>query len=226
LSSDSEDSDLEQLTVALGPQKPVYDTRKTGYSALEIVKILMKETSSSKICTRKPCGVRTYSSFLIDFNSVGLKDINADDNGSWVTSSPQRSFSVKKDGDEIISLTQCTRGSLTLYRQYGVHKGTPQFRRVISTVYENGRLIPRAVVQYFFTEGKKVVVKIPSHGNSSKVSRPYYRTQPSTITKIKEECKRETPAVAYHKMIHCSGETLSEEPRNKTQIYNDKKVFW
>ena len=33
----------------------------------------------------KPCGVRTFASFLVDLDCVPLWDLHADDNGTWAT---------------------------------------------------------------------------------------------------------------------------------------------
>ena len=83
-------------------------------------------------------------------------------NCSWTTSSPRRSYSIVKEGDEIVSVRVFPQSSdesvVTICRQYGVHKGTPQFWRIISTVRDSkGELIPKAILHYFFAGGKKVI---------------------------------------------------------------------
>ena len=72
--------------------------------------------------------------------------------------------------------------------------------------------------------GEKVPIQIPSHGNASRSIQPYYRTQPSTLHAIKQECQKKQPSETYH-MLEVAGGTessrsISEEPRNKEQIYN------
>ena len=48
----------------------------------------------AKLCTKKPTGVRVSASFIVDLNSVQLRDVAADDNGVWITSNHRRSYSV------------------------------------------------------------------------------------------------------------------------------------
>jgi len=118
---------------------------------------------------------------------------------------------------------------VTMYRQYRTHKGSPEFRRIIATVRDSsGKQLPKAVVQYYFIGGEKVPVQIPPHGNASRTIRPYYRTQPSTLKAIKQECKVKQPSEAYHHMLQVAGgvqssKSISEEPRNKDQLYNVRK---
>lgn len=86
----------------------------------------------------------------------------------------------------------------------------------------------KAIVQYFFQGGKKVPVKVTPHGNSKSKERPYYRTQPSTIKAIKDECMTKTASVAYNDVFESAGgisecKSMSAEPRNKRQVYNARK---
>lgn len=118
---------------------------------------------------------------------------------------------------------------VTVCRQYGTHQGTPEFKRIIATILDHdGVVIPRAVVQYFFVGGKKVPVHLPCHGNSKCKERPYYRTQPSTLQAIKAESKTKTASIVYNDVFEASGgidncQSVSEEPRNKVQVYNARK---
>ena len=101
--------------------------------------------------------------------------------------------------------------------------------RICPTVRDSsGKQLPKAVVQYYFIGGEKVPVQIPPHGNASQTIRPYYRTQPSTLKAIKQECKVKQPSEAYHHMLQVAGgvessKSISEEPRNKDQLYNVRK---
>ena len=138
---DDSDSELEDLKEFLGPETPVYGTPRHGYNALKILQIILEETPSSSLCTMKPCGVRTFASFIVDLDRVPLRDLHADDNGAWATSSPRRKYVVEKEGGKVISAKVFSDSSdddsdsvVTIYRQYGIHKGTPEFRRIIATV--------------------------------------------------------------------------------------------
>ncbi len=77
-------------------------------------------------------------------------------------------------------------------------------------------------MQYFFVGGKKVPVQTLCHGNSRIKERPFYRTQLSTLETIKEESKTKTASVTYCEAAGGidSCWSVSEEPRNKMQVYN------
>jgi hypothetical protein len=49
---------------------------------------------------KKPCGVQTFSSFVVDL----LKDLAADDNGVWTTSTPRHMYEVERKNGKILSL--------------------------------------------------------------------------------------------------------------------------
>ena len=135
---DDSDSELEDLKEFLGLETSIYDTPRHGYNAREILQITLGETPSSSLCTMKPCGVRTFASFIVDLDRVPLWNLHADDNGAWATSSPCQKYVVEKEGDKVISakvLSDCSEDDsdsvVTIYRQYGIHKGTHEFRRII-----------------------------------------------------------------------------------------------
>lgn len=157
----------------LGQNVPVYETPSCGYSVVELLNMLMQETPPSKLCTKKPCGVRAFASFVVDLKCVELKDLGADDNGVWVTSSPRRKYLIDQRGGNIVSVKHINKVTkdmdksqiVTICRQYGTHQATPEFKRIITTVVRNGVILPKAVVQYFFKDGVKVPVVVRSHGN-------------------------------------------------------------
>ena len=151
--------------------------------------------------------------------------------------SPRRIYSVIKEGEKVVlvkavpshaSKVSCRKETYTVIRQYGIHKGTPKFRRIISSVRDSsGTEIPKAILQYFFVGGEKISVDILPHGNSSRNPRPYMRTQPSTLKNLKEVSKIKSPILAYNQMLQvCESKhhSLSTEPRNKDQIYNARRV--
>ena len=219
----------------MGPLTPVFARPKQGYSATDILTTILSETPAPQVCTKKPFAVRTFASFVVDLHHVHLRDLHADDNGSWTTSSPRRMYSVEKEGDSVVSVKSVSSHDnipshaerYTLIRQYGIHKGTPEFRRIISSVRDAaGRQVPKAMVQYFFVGGEEMIVKLLPHGNSSYSKRPYYRTQPSTLSEMKAVSKSKPPSVTYKHMLEvCDDEphSLSAEPRNKEQVYNARR---
>ena len=224
------------MQASLGPNVPIFESPSHGYSVHEVLRIITEDVPKHKMCTEKPCGVRACASFVIDLSRVNLKDLAADDNGVWVTSSPRRMYELCRKQGKIESLQHISRIShdvdksnvVIVYRQYGKHQATPEFRRIITSVTDyEGATVPKAIVQYFFNGGKKVPVNIQPHGNS-KSERPYFRTQPSTIQAIKDESKLKTASMAYSDIFEAAGgitecKSISEEPRNKTQIYNARR---
>ena len=175
-----------------------------------------------KLCSNGPTGVRTFASFVIDISKVQLKDIGADDNGTRSTS---RSYKVEVIGDHVIAATPIQDKTLeddcyTLCRQYAVHKGTPVFRLIIAYAIDNsGCTIPRALLHYFFKSGKVSPINVPAHGNSLS-NRPFFCTQPSTITEIQERCNLKSVSKVYNDIFESAGGleesmSISMEPRNK-----------
>lgn len=219
---------------SLGPETPLYETPKKGYSALELLNLLFGKVSKSMLCTRKPCKIQTFASFVVDLAFGPYKDLQADDNGSWVTASPRRRYVVERNDGKIISAmiaSELDDGDevVTLYRQYGRHKGEPAFRRIIATASDaSGKQISKAIVQYYFIGGHELPVHVPAHGNASRNPHPYYKTQRSTLNAITQECDQKSPSLVYHRMFEVAGGTTksksaSEEPRNIIQVYNARK---
>ena len=70
------------------------------------------------------------ASFIIDLNSVQLRDVAADDNRVWITSNPRHSYSVEVFCWHVIAASYIINGeytddTYTLFHQYGTHKNTP-----------------------------------------------------------------------------------------------------
>ena len=203
-----------------------------GYRAQTLFDLILGDISPESLCKKKPTGVRCNASFIIDLESVALKDLPADDNnGAWISSYPRRSYVVELCEGHVISVeeTDCKGDNVfTLCRQYSTHKGTSEFRRIIATVIDAaGTTHPRAILQYFFKGGVPIDVTIPCHGNS-RSGKPYFRTQPSTIKSIQSKCYEKCVPQLYDDFFEGSGGiqgscSLSEEPRNKMQIYNARK---
>ena len=156
MSDSDNDSELEELQTVLGSNIPIYGSPHSGYSAHELVDMIFKEDPKMKLCTEKPTGVRTFASFIIDLKSVNHKDLAADDNGVWVTSSPRRMYELKWKHGAVQSLKHIPkvthevdkRDVITICRQYGTHQATPEFRRIITTIIDSNSVMkPRAVVQ-------------------------------------------------------------------------------
>ena len=224
----------EKLKALLGPMTPIYDCSVRSYTALDILDIIIGGVPNEKLCTKKPTCVRTTASFVIDLNAVQLSDIKADDNGSWVTSNPRRTYEIEMhEGHVVVAVpvqVSSSSNCYTLCRQYGTHKGTSDFRRILAFVIDaSGKTMSKAFLYYYFKSGIESEVKIIPHGNAHNC-KPYFRTQPSTLKDIKESCSSKSVAKVYDDVFEKSGGldgsvSISAEPRNKMQIYNARKCL-
>ena len=160
------DSEVEELQAMLGPKVPVYGSPCSGYTVLELVSMVYEKVPELKVCTQKPTGAQSFASFIVDLKCVNLKDLAADDNGVWVTSTPRRMYELKQKRGVIYSLRHIPKVTpeidkcdvITIRRQYGTRQATPEFRHITTTIIDKGVTISRAIVQYFFHGGKKVPV--------------------------------------------------------------------
>lgn len=80
-------------------------------------------------------------------------------------------------------------------------------------------------MQYSFCGNPHVIVQKP-HGNS-KSSKPFIRTTPSTLQKLKECCKHCQPKQAVSTVTNVKGgvvnaKVVGDIPRNRRQVYNIK----
>ena len=75
----------------------------------------------------KPVAVHHNVTFVIDLNNVALKDLGADDNGTWEISCPKQRFRISREDGRIKSICHTKdhgEGVITLRRQYAHHKAT------------------------------------------------------------------------------------------------------
>ena len=96
-------SEEELLQLQLGQHIPIFECSGRSYRAVEILDMLICGVPDAKLCTKKPTGVRVPASFIVDLNSVQLKDVAADDNGVWITSNPHCSYSVEVSCGHVIA---------------------------------------------------------------------------------------------------------------------------
>ena len=57
------------------------------------------------------------------------------------------------------------------------------------------------VIQYVFFGGEEVPIALPSHDNSKKNKRPYFRTQRSTLDNVKENIDTMRPKHIVEKTL-------------------------
>lgn len=70
---------------------PIYSQVTSGYHIGELVNMLMK-SAVKNVCTVQPLGVSKNAAFIIDVEMVDLKDLKADDLGSWHPTGTKKSY--------------------------------------------------------------------------------------------------------------------------------------
>ena len=169
--------------------------------------------------------------FLIDLNCVSLKNLTADDNGSWDICTPRRIYKIETSDSNgnILSIKRAntTRpGVYTLFRQCGTPKATKKqkgvdFKRVNATVKDpKGTILLVAILHYIFKSGEEEDIVLAPHGNTrGSCKRPYVRTVPSTLSSIKKECLHKKPKRLSGEKFSSNGglldsDSASSEPQN------------
>ena len=72
-------------------------------SVVQLFQLMIGAVPESRVCHRKPVGVRYSSVFVVDLSCVSsLNDIRADDNNTWVHGGkPRRKYSVEFDDNNV-----------------------------------------------------------------------------------------------------------------------------
>lgn len=97
----------------------------------------------------------------------------------------------------------------------------------MSNTYIGAQKAPLTIIQYTFSDGTVVPIKMEPHGNSVKNKRPFFRTQPSTFDDIKESLTDMKPKDVISETYKKAGGMLSmsscsEVGRDLKQVYNIK----
>jgi len=87
----------------------------------------------------------------------------------------------------------------------------------------DGDMLNLAFPQYFFSEGEHKLKRAP-HGNSAS-SRPYIRTMPSVLCKVKEKAKETTAKRALKYLNNETGGILGATslPRGRQQVSDARR---
>ena len=141
---------------------------------------------------------------------------------------------VKESGDDVYDLV----------RVYYHHKHTPTFRRTLfyikgkNTLYwekllclyvSGSQKTALTIIQYTFSDGTVVPIKMAPHGNSVTNKRPFYRTQSSTLDHMKDKLSDMAPKAIINETYEKAGGSLSmsscsEVGRDLRQVYNMKAI--
>ena len=87
--------------------------------------------------------------------------------------------------------------------------------------------IPFVIIQYTFSDGVQVPIKLAPHGNCTKSKQPLFRTQHSTLQSMKENIPVLSPKKVLNETYSEAGGLLqvsssAEVGRNLHQNYNIK----
>lgn len=175
--------------------------------------------------------------FIINLDKIDLRSLYADDNGVWSVATPRKYFRVETEDGKVTDVRLGHTGNYShlLKRQYGKHQATftergITFQRIISTVCsKSGSKCRFVVVQYIHRDGKEGDVVLHPHGNTKhSKKRPFLKTDPEIIEKIKEDDLDNKPKKLFKSMVDEAGgpfhaSSAASEPRNLQQIYNVRK---
>ena len=238
ISSSQSDSEQDQTSPKFEGRLPIFSSRENALTAPEIFRICFGEFQDKYLCKEKPVSVRSNAVFIVDLESIDVRSLYADDNGVWTVSTPRRYFRVLMEDGRVNDISSAHKDDYThlLKRQYGKHHATfvekgVHFQRIISTVQnKKGQRCRYAVVQYILRDGFETDIVVHPHGNTRKTKRPFFKTDPTLLEKIKEEPLESKPKRVYTQLMEDSGGPLystsaSTEPRNVQQIYSIRKAL-
>ena len=114
----------------------------------------------------QPLSVQRNGTFLVDCSKLAsYKDLTADDNGAWQpTGKPCSWFKVLFDHDGKITKVHKldhkpavnSKGTYALYRYYGRHSSSSDFRRVVATIQgKYSGVLYKATIACYVTVGVK-----------------------------------------------------------------------
>lgn len=117
----------------------LWTTPKKQFSAEEIARLLLIKSTvpQRKICSKQPVRVCHNVSFVVDLHALDdPKDIRADENGVWQRNGSPVTY-VSIHGAKVFRRTKMGNHShhYKVSRIYYRHSSSPDFRRVIATVY-------------------------------------------------------------------------------------------
>lgn len=94
-------------------------------------------------------------------------------------------------------------------------------------IYVGVNATPLTIIQYTFSDGMIVPIKMAPHGNSTTTERPFFRTQPSTLDTMKSTCDMKPKDIISKTYKEAGGmlnmSSCSQVGRNLKQVYNMKQ---
>jgi hypothetical protein len=165
--------------------------RKSGYSAEELVKILINPVQE-KLCSSVPSSIEDSLCFLIDLNKVPFDNILCDNMGVWINNGSPKT-NIRRENMSFKVVSHGTDFDYVLFRKYFKHKLNEEILRTVSFLHDKeGDLVKIALVQYVFKCGPVPVNSLKvKHGNSKDIEKTFSRTYGSTKNMISSStCSR------------------------------------
>lgn len=210
--------------------------RSKGLGVKEIISLcVLNKTDENKLCRTIPTASKD-SVYLLDLSTINIKDITCDDSGIYDEhSSPSSVVKVDIDENEIVDFSILSRKKVkddedylkesnvfVVKRLYSEQKKEyGKASRIISRVYSQGKPAKYAVVQYL---GERICHLKPHKNAKSKDV--YLRTKPSVLSKEKALLSEVAPKQVINIIESDDSQSnisASDAPRNRQQIYNQKK---
>ena len=121
----------------------MWTTPKKQFSAEELARLLLIESAvpQSKICLKQPVRICHNVAFVVNLHALDdPKDIRADENGVWQRNgSPVTYVSIHGHSTSAKVFRRTNMGNHSHHykvsRTYYRHSSSPDFRRVITTIY-------------------------------------------------------------------------------------------
>lgn len=106
------------------PKWPVWSRSTEGIPCEQLITLILSDAFKhpDKICKSGPVGVSHNALFVIDLNCVSLKNLTADDNGSWDICTPRRMYQIEKSDSNGNILSIKRPGAYTLFRHSQSHQ--------------------------------------------------------------------------------------------------------
>ena len=212
----------------------------SGLSIKEVLDICVDEKFPKEKCDKVPMMVDRNAVFVIDLSVVNIFDITADDCGAYSKHS-SLSTGVEVDVDDegvcgsiLTTISKENARSLPgtankrrflVKRQYSWHTLSRDYKRIISKVEENGKLLRYAIVQYIVKTANASSLFERRHGNSKKSQEPYIRTKPSAMKKIRDLGQKGSAKQIINEIQKQAGDiscisSPSSLPRDRNQVYH------
>ena len=137
------------------PEMPIYSRATSGYHVGELVDMLMKPTMAvEKVCTVQPLGVSENATFVVDVEAIELRDLKADDLGSWHPTGTKKTYCRFTSSGVLKVCEKTPKSRLSEYylltRRYYVHRSYDKYHRQIADIsgktIMTGKLSTAAVI--------------------------------------------------------------------------------